>query len=128
MIPALLWLYTNRKAILITFLVIFFFALWFTIERQSDRITAQKAEIKALTAEVETLRAEYARIEGDVTAVSAYLTQLRNIEKNNKIEVKKNEECVAAHNPDTFIDRLNELFGYCSDEAGNPAAALPLAR
>ena len=128
MIPALLWLYTHRKAILITCTVILFFILWFTIERQSDRIVNQKAEIKTLAAEVETLRAEYARIEGDVTAVSAYLTQLGNIEKNNKIEVKKNEECVSQRDPDTFIRRLNELFGHCSDEAGNPTAALPLAR
>jgi len=125
MAAAIFWLYTNRKAILITFLVILFFVLWFTIERQSDRITAQKAEIKALTAEVETLHAEYARIEGDVTAVSAYLAKIRNIETTKKIEVRKNEECVAAHDADTFIDRLNELFGYCSDEAGNQAKALP---
>ena len=121
-------LYTHRKEIIAAFLVILFFVLWFTIERQSDRITAQKAEIKALTAEVETLRAGYVRIEGDVTAVSAYLTKIRNIETTNKIEVKKNEECVAAHDPDTFIDRLNELFGYCSDEAGNQAKALPRSR
>ncbi len=121
-------LFHYRKEIITAFLVILFYILWFTIERQSDRITAQKAEIKALTAEVETLRAEYARIEGDVTAVSAYLTKIRNIETTNKIEVKKNEECVAAHDADTFIDRLNELFGYCSDEAGNQAKTLPRSR
>lgn len=121
-------LYAHRREIIAAFLVILFYVLWFTIERQSDRIVNQKAEIKALTAEVESLRAEYARIEGDVTAVSAYLTKIRNIETTNKIEVKKNEECVAAHDPDTFIDRLNELFGYCSDEAGNQAKALPRSR
>ncbi len=121
-------LFHYRKEIITAFLVILFYILWFTIERQSDRIVSQKAEIKALTAEVENLHAEYARIEGDVTAVSAYLTKIRNIETTNKIEVKKNEECVAAHDPDTFIDRLNELFGYCSDEAGNQAKALPRSR
>lgn len=121
-------LFHYRKEIITAFLVILFYILWFTIERQSDRITAQKAEIKALTAEVETLHAEYARIEGDVTAVSTYLTKIRNIETTNKIEVKKNEKCVAAHDADTFIDRLNELFGYCSDEAGNQAKALPRSR
>lgn len=121
-------LFHYRKEIITAFLVILFYILWFTIERQSDRIVNQKAEIKALTAEVESLRAEYARIEGDITAVSAYLTQLKKIETNNKIEVKKNEECVSQRDPDTFIRRLNELFGYCSDEAGNPSKALPNPR
>ena len=121
-------LFHYRKEIITAFLVVLFYVLWFTIERQADRITSQKAEIKALTAEVETLRAEYARIEGDITAVSAYLTQLKKIETNNKIEVKKNEECVSQRDPDTFIRRLNELFGYCSDEAGNPSKALPNPR
>lgn len=121
-------LFHYRKEIIAAFLVVIFYVLWFTIERQADRITAQKAEIKALTAEVETLRAGYARIEGDITAVSAYLTQLKKIETNNKIEVKKNEECVSQRDPDTFIRRLNELFGYCSDEAGNQAKTLPRSR
>ena len=42
MAAAILWLYTHRKAILITFSVILFFVLWFTIERQSDRSVKSK--------------------------------------------------------------------------------------
>ncbi|MBR6421954.1 hypothetical protein IKS86_04520 [bacterium] len=121
---AIIWIYTHRKEIFITFLVIFFFILWFVIERQADRISSQKQEIAKLRVEIEQLQSKIEDMQADTAAVAAYLKRIESIDNNRKTEVKKNEECVSHRDPDAFIDRLNQLFGVCADEAGNPAGTL----
>ena len=125
---AIIWIYTHRKEIFITFLVIFFFILWFVIERQADRISSQKQEIAKLRVEIEQLQSRIEDIQTDTAAVANYLKRIESIDNDHKTEVKKNEECVSHRDPDAFIDRLNQLFGVCSDEAGDPAVTLQNAR
>ena len=117
MAAAIFWLYTNRKAILITFSVILFFILWFTIERQSDRIVSQKAEIKALTAEVESLRTEYAQFQADVKTVRLYLNKIETITQKEREQMDENEKvCKNVSDFNSIVPRLNELFGQCANK------------
>lgn len=123
-----LYLWAHRREIAAALIVLLVFVLWFTIERQADRITSQNNEIKALNAEISQIRAEYCQIKQDTEAVAAYLKRVQSIENNYKTEVKKNEFCIENYDPDSFIDRLNELFGYCKPETGNQANTMQLAR
>lgn len=125
---AALYLWAHRREIAAALIVFLVFVLWFTIERQADRITSQNNKIKALNAEISQIREEYCQIKQDAEAVAAYLKRVQSIENTHLKEVKKNEMCIENYNPDSFIDRLNELFGYCEPETGNPANTMQLAR
>lgn len=115
-------LYTHRREIIAAFLVILFFVLWFTIERQSDRIVSQKAEIKALTAEVESLRADYNQFQADVKTVRLYLNKIETITQNEREQMDENEKvCKNVSDFNSIVPRLNELFGHCRSAGGSPA-------
>lgn len=110
-------LFHYRKEIITAFLVILFYILWFTIERQSDRIVSQKAEIKALTAEVESLRAEYAQFQSDVKTVRLYLNKIETITQNEREQMDENEKvCKNVSDFNSIVPRLNELFGQCANK------------
>ena len=122
MIPAILWLYTHRKAILITFLVILFFILWFTIERQSDRIEHQKAEIETLRRVTGELQESFQSVETDVKTLRLYLNKIETITQNEAKQMEENEKvCKNVSDFNSIIPRLNELFGYCRSAGGSPA-------
>lgn len=115
----LIFLWTNRKIIFAAFLVLLFCSLWFTIERMSDRIDAQSTKIENLNNELANAQKLIHAQNLEVQQVKKYFEQLHGIEQNEKNNFEKNAETAENYTcRDDIIHRLNQLFGFCS-ENGN---------
>lgn len=115
----LIFLWTNRRIIFAALLVVLFFSLWFTIERMSDKIDSQSTKIENLNNELANAQKLIHAQNLEVQQVKTYLQQLQNITENEKSNFEKNAETAENYTcRDDIIHRLNELFGFCS-ENGN---------
>lgn len=113
----IIFLWTNRKIILAAFLVVLFFSLWFTIERMSDRISAQSTKIENLSKDLADTQKQLETANLEVQQVKRYFEQLQLITENEKRNFEKNAETAENYTcSDDIIIRLNELFGFCSEK------------
>lgn len=113
----LIFLWTNRRIIFAAFLVLLFFSLWFTIERMSDRIERQSTKIENLNNELQQAQKLIHAQNLEVSRVKKYFEQLQLINQNEKNNFEKNAETAENYTcRDDVINRLNELFGVCSEK------------
>lgn len=106
----------NWKPMLVIAALLFIFFLQFIIERQSDRIDRQGAEIEALKHEIAELHDALEKNQNEVESVKKYFEKINAVNNAQKEEEEWNAQCSADTDSTAVIDHLNELFGFCKQQ------------
>lgn len=124
--PALIiigkWIQEHRGLIISIIAALIIAILFLVIRIEIAKIESLSTQIGDLKHQNQTLINQLSTAAEDVKAVREYLFTIEKIAATERQELDENEQiCKNANDFDSIVPRINELFGFCEQEAGTPA-------